>query len=336
MSQNTITVIVPFYNAGATLARCLDSIFNQTTKPAQVVVINDGSTDQTSNVIERYKDRIDYIEQAVNQGPGASRNAGLKAARCDYVAFLDADDYWLPDFLFHCVQFLENNKDVVAVTTGQRIKLWGHPEVVRPKLLEEFNCPKEPFVIENFFSFWAEYNHVVTGASLIRRNIIEQVGYQRTDFRICEDLEYWGYLATFGPWGFIPKVLWVGDPTPAAAKQGWIKKHEKRWKNLPLIEEWESRIKPRLRNEDIEGFENVKARIAANLVHQNILAGNLEKAKSIFLTLGVKQKQNRFIIMLDIGNMFGAFGWRAMCKLIQLRERVKAVVISLAIKSWRK
>jgi GT2 family glycosyltransferase len=329
MSRSSISVIIPVYNAEATLARCLDSIFNQTCNPDQVIVINDGSTDNSCKAAESYKDRIEYIDQT-NQGPGASRNAGLKAARGDYVAFLDADDYWMPEFLSHCVQFLERHKEAVAVTTGQSFKLWGHPKIVRPKLLDEANWPVEPFVIGNFFSFWAEYDHVVTGASLIRRSIIEKAGYQRTDFRACEDLEYWGYLATYGPWGFIPKVLWASDPTPAAASQGWMKKHRKRWQNLPSIEDWESRIKPRLKEENVEGLEIVKARIAASLVHQNILAGNLEKAKAIFLTLKEKQRQSWIIRLLGIGNTVGPLGWFAMCKLIQCRERVKAIGIYLS------
>lgn len=329
MSRSSVSVIIPVYNAEATLVRCLDSVFNQTYNADQVIVVNDGSTDNSIKVADSYKDRIKYIEQT-NQGPGASRNAGLSAAQCDYVAFLDADDYWLPEFLRHCVRFLDEHREVVAVTTGQSIKLWGHPEVVRPRLLEVDTCPLEPFVIDNFFSFWAVYDHVVTGASLLRRSVIEDAGYQRTDFRVCEDLEYWGYLATYGSWGFVPKVLWVSDPTPASASQGWIKKHEKRWQNLPKIEDWESRIKPRLLREDIEGFRKVKDRIAASLVHQNILAGNLERAKAIFLTLAEGQTQNRLIKLLDVGNMFGSLGWFAMCKLIQIRERVKAVGLSLS------
>ena len=329
MPKSSISVIIPVYNAEITLARCLDSVFNQSRIPDQVIVINDSSTDNSSKVADSYKDRIEYIEQT-NQGPGASRNAGLKVARGDYVAFLDADDYWMPEFLSHCVQFLDWHEEAVAVTTGQSIKLWGHSDVVRPRLLNESNCPVETFVIENFFSFWAEYDHVVTGASLIRRRIIEEAGYQRTDFRVCEDLEYWGYLATYGSWGFIPEVQWVGDPTPAAASQGWMKKHEKRWQNLPDIEDWESRIKPRLKRKDIEGFEKVRKRVALNLLHQNILAGNLRKAKEIFLLLSREHSQNCIIRLLDFGNMFGSLGWFSACKLIQVRERLKAVGIYLS------
>jgi hypothetical protein len=327
--MHSVTVIIPAFNASLCLQRCLESVFSQQYLPVQIIVVNDGSTDNTKEIAANYASRIEYFEQE-NRGPGAARNVGIKVARGDYIAFLDADDYWMPNFLSCCVQFMETHKDAVAVTTGQSIKLWGHPVTIRPIFLEESSCPTAPFVIDNFFSFWTKYNHVVTGASLFRRSVIEKAGYQRTDFRVCEDLEYWGYLATFGKWGFIPEVLWIGDPMPAAASQGWIKRYTLRWQKLPTIELWESRIKPRLKQEDFIGFEEVKSKIAASLVHQNILAGNFKKAKEILLTLENKQKRNRIIKLLNIGNKIGPPGWFAVCKLIQLRERMKAFGIYLS------
>lgn len=325
----SVTVVIPAYNAGVCLQRCLESVFAQDYQSDQVIVVNDGSTDNTQRIANGYANRVEYYEHR-NQGPGASRNEGLKVARGDYVAFLDADDYWMPGFLSKCLHFLEKHPDAVAVSTGQLHNLWGHGEVILPPLLQNPNCPKDPFMIANFFSFWAEQNHVVTGSSLIRRCIIEKAGDQRTDFRVCEDLEYWGYLATFGKWGFIPEILWVGDPTPAASSQGWMTKHEKRWQNLPNIEDWERRIKPRLKREDIEGFEKVKMRIVASLVHQNILAGNLGKARSVFLSFREKQPKNLIIRLLSLGNAAGSFGWFAICKLLQVREQIKAFGIYLS------
>lgn len=327
--MNSVTVIIPAYNAEVCLQRCLMSVFDQEYPPEQVIVVNDGSTDNTKKIVDGYANRIEYFEQE-NQGPGASRNTGLKAARGAYVAFLDADDYWLPAFLSKCVRFLEKHLDAVAVSTGQVHRLWGHGEVILPPLLQNLNCPKEAVIIENFFSFWAQQNHIVTGSSLIRRRIMETAGYQRTDFRMCEDLEYWGYLATFGKWGFIPEVLWIGDPMPAAASHGWIKRHEKRWHNLPNIDDWQSRIRPRLKREDIEGFEKVKERVALSLVHQNILAGNLRKAKAIFLVLDREHSHSMIFRILEFANRFGSLGWYAACQLIQVRERLKAMGISLS------
>jgi hypothetical protein len=327
--MNSVSVIIPAYNAAVCLKRCLGSVFGQEYPTKQVIVVNDGSTDNTKKIAEGYANRIEYYEQE-NQGPGLSRNTGLRAARGDYVAFLDADDYWRPGFLTKCVSFLEKHPDAVAVSVGQLHNLWGHGESIRPPLLQNSDCPKEPFIIDNFFSFWAEHNHVVTGSNLIRRSVIEKAGYQCTHFRACEDLEYWGYLATFGKWGFIPEILWVGDPTPAAASQGWLKKHSQRWQNLPTLEQWESRILPRLSADDLNGFQKVKSRVAASLVHQNILAGNDEEAKCILMQFKEASPKSHILRLLHAGVKGGAVGWFLVCKMIRLRERMKSNAISFS------
>ena len=327
--MNSVTVIIPAYNAEVCLARCLDSVFCQEHPPEQVVVVNDGSTDDTRTITASYADRIEYFEHD-NQGPGASRNQGLRVARGDFVAFLDADDYWRPGFLSQCISFLENHPDAVAVSTGQIHKLWGHPDTVRPSLLLQTGCPETPFLIDNFFSFWADQNHVVTGSCLIRQKTIREAGFQRTDFRACEDLEYWGYLATFGKWGFMPEVLWIGDPTPAAASQGWLKKHSRRWANLPTLDQWEKRILPRLSAEDLPGFQRVKGRVAASLVHQNILAGKDREAKRILRQLGNNVPESRIMKLLQTGIKGGTVGWYLVCQMIRLRERLKSNAVAIS------
>lgn len=334
--MDSVTVIIPAYNAEVCLSRCLDSVFGQKYTPAlQVIVVNDGSSDHTGEIAAAYGDRIEYYEHD-NQGPAASRNVGLKAAHGDYVAFLDADDFWMPNFLSSCIHFMDKYPDAVAVSVGQLHNLWGHGKVVSPPLLRNSNYPKIPFIIDNFFSFWAEQNHVVTGSSLIRRSVIEKAGYQCVDFRACEDLEYWGYLATFGPWGFIPEVLWVGDPTPAAASQGWLKKHFQRWKNLPTIEQWERRILPRLGMMDMPGFKAVKSRIAVSLAHQNILANNDTEAKRIIMKLGDAVPRGYIVTLLQTGIKGGAIGWFIVCKMIRLRELLKSMAISFSSKWFPK
>ena len=104
-AEPLVSVIIPAYDVAVCLGRCLDSVFEQDVTDTQVIVINDGSTDDTAEVAKRYGDRIVYLEQE-NQGQGAARNAGLRIARGRYVAFLDADDYWLPGFLRACIDFL--------------------------------------------------------------------------------------------------------------------------------------------------------------------------------------------------------------------------------------
>jgi len=89
------SVVVPVYNRGCLIRETLDSVFAQEFEDYEVIVIDDGSTDKTVSVLREYKDRITLLRQE-NKGPGAARNAGIKAANGEYVVFLDSDDHWFP------------------------------------------------------------------------------------------------------------------------------------------------------------------------------------------------------------------------------------------------
>jgi glycosyltransferase involved in cell wall biosynthesis len=93
-----ISVVIPSYNSAAYLPDAIDSALNQTTDPLEVIVVNDGSTDETARILERYQGRVVSISQE-NRGLSAARNRGIAAARGDLIAFLDADDIWLPEKL---------------------------------------------------------------------------------------------------------------------------------------------------------------------------------------------------------------------------------------------
>ena len=88
-----ISVVIPTYNRGSLIARALDSVIGQTRKPDEIIVIDDGSTDDTRQRVEPYLSSIRYIQQK-NGGASASRNNGVEAARLPWVAFLDSDDFW--------------------------------------------------------------------------------------------------------------------------------------------------------------------------------------------------------------------------------------------------
>jgi glycosyltransferase involved in cell wall biosynthesis len=93
-----ISCVVPVYNGERYLREALESIFAQTYLPLEVIVVDDGSTDNTPQVVGRFKNCIRYLEQS-NRGPSATRNLGVSAARGDFVAFLDPDDLWHPEKL---------------------------------------------------------------------------------------------------------------------------------------------------------------------------------------------------------------------------------------------
>lgn len=119
MSLNRVSVIIPAYNSEEYLAETLSSILEQTHKPFEIIIINDGSTDATNTIIELFSQTdpiIKSITQA-NKGLSAARNAGKMIASGDFIAFCDADDIWLPQKLENQVRYLNINVEYLAVAS---------------------------------------------------------------------------------------------------------------------------------------------------------------------------------------------------------------------------
>lgn len=114
--QPELSVIVPVYNTEAFLATCLDSILSQTGVTMEVIIVNDGSTDSSADIIQRYamKDSRIRCEYQTNQGLSVARNAGLRSAKGEYVLFVDSDDWLLPDSLRYYL-YVAHRKDVDVV-----------------------------------------------------------------------------------------------------------------------------------------------------------------------------------------------------------------------------
>ncbi len=136
MSAPSVSVIIPSYNTARFITETLDSVFAQTFTDYEVIVVNDGSPDtpQLEIVLKPYFDRIVYLKQE-NRGLAGARNTGIRRARGAFLAFLDSDDMWLPEFLAEQVQIFHKNPavDLVYSDTFQFRKMLGMGTlVVRP------------------------------------------------------------------------------------------------------------------------------------------------------------------------------------------------------------
>jgi glycosyltransferase involved in cell wall biosynthesis len=117
MKNPLVSIVIPVYNAERYMARCLDSIAVQTFQSIEVIIVDDGSTDSTSAIVEVYLSKYPWFKciTQTNKGPGEARNSGIAASRGKYIAFIDADDYITPDFtevLFNLAK--ENNADIAV------------------------------------------------------------------------------------------------------------------------------------------------------------------------------------------------------------------------------
>lgn len=198
----TVSVVIPAYNAAWCVRRAIDSVLTQSWRDLELIVVNDGSTDKTADILRAYGDRVIRIDQD-NAGMSAARNTGIGAARGRYIAFLDADDLWLPDKLARQVALLEQQADLAFCSTCARFEdPDGHPA-------GEWGCPASgrvslPQVLENHAA-------IAGGASsvLARSEIVKRLGGFDEALRGAEDTDLWVRLAAEGEFACIAEPLVV-------------------------------------------------------------------------------------------------------------------------------
>lgn len=310
-----LSVIIPVYNAVPLLDRCLDSIFSQTTQYTyEVILVDDGSTDNSIEIIKKRKEKNIVLYQQQNAGPAAARNKGVELAQGKYCAFLDADDYWIDGFIEKTVQYLEKHTEAIAVNVAQK-HLTVSGSSIAPENFDRYN---KPFVLEDFFAFWGENMHICTGSAVMRTDAAKETGGQRTELRITEDLEFWAYLSFWGKWAFIPEILFVSDGGDVTAKEGWIKKMERRWQNAPSIAEWEKRIITRL-PEMTESYKKTRGRISRNLTYCQLLSGRISLSRQEALKYGEYFVKDPIGKLMNLAK-YTPFTWWMLAKLLRYRE----------------
>ena len=198
----TVSVITPAYNAAKYIGEALDSVLNQTFRSHELIVINDGSpdTDELERELQKYPATIRYIKQE-NRGAAAARNAGLRSARGEYAAFLDADDRWLPDFLEKQLAFLRSsNADLVFSDA----RLIGDSPLAGRTFME-LDPPKSAVTPESLLAVEVA---VLTSAVLARKQPIFEVGLFDETIKRGHDFELWFRLAKSGTrFAYQPRVL---------------------------------------------------------------------------------------------------------------------------------
>lgn len=204
----TVSVIIPAYNAAEFISRAIDSVLAQTHRPDEIIVVDDGSTDATKETVARYGTKIIYIHQP-NAGPGAARNKGIQTATSQFVAFLDADDEWLPDKLHLQTALLKANPNLTWAGTDfynclcqQKRKAPATDPVKAKKLLAN------KAYYQNYFAAFIAEVAGWTSTIIVKRRTIIDAGLFQTDSHLAEDIDTWFRIAHRNPnFGFVPRPL---------------------------------------------------------------------------------------------------------------------------------
>lgn len=195
-----VSVIVPTCNRAAILAETLRSILGQTFRDFELIVVSDGSTDETASIVEKLADpRVVFIEQGPSGRPSVPRNRGLRQARGAFIALCDDDDLWRPEKLARQVEFLHGDASIGLCYTNTIALRNG---VERHARLRAGECVRNlPDLI------W--HNYIATSTVLVRKEVFEVVGGFDEEPRLCpfDDYEMWLRIAYRYPIAYMDELL---------------------------------------------------------------------------------------------------------------------------------
>jgi glycosyltransferase involved in cell wall biosynthesis len=198
MRVSSISAVIPAYNHAHFIAFALDSILAQTRPPDEIFVIDDGSTDNTAAVVEQYGSRVKYVRQR-NAGVGAARNLGVRLTSGDWIAFIDADDGWLPEKLSRQVEMLDARPEAVLVHTGSTImEVDGRMIPLPLNLSGEKHWPLMRFM-----------NPITMSSVMVSRRAYVDVGGFNERLTSCEDWDLWVRMHSPGRFVAVPEPLTI-------------------------------------------------------------------------------------------------------------------------------
>jgi glycosyltransferase involved in cell wall biosynthesis len=196
--QDKVSVIIPCYNHAGGLSAAIHSVRDQSWPNVEIIVVDDGSTDQTQSLLRELNGSDLQILRQQNQGPAAARNAGIQAAQGDWIAFLDADDYWLPGKLATQFELLASHPEAGFSYGGVRLRTGAENE-------REVRCD---FNDRSLLLVLLEGNRLFTPTVVVRRDCLQETGLFHTGLRTGEDWDLWLRLAA--------RHSSVGDARPLA------------------------------------------------------------------------------------------------------------------------
>jgi glycosyltransferase involved in cell wall biosynthesis len=202
----TVAAIVPAYNAAALLPRCIESILSQTVSVAEVIVVDDGSTDTTRQVAESFGAPVKCISQP-NAGLAGARNSGIRAATSEWIALLDADDRWLPSKIEQQLNAATRHPECVLLYTDATVVL---PDGSTGGDFLSGKGPVSGWVFDRLL----ESCFVLPSTVMVRRKVLLDAGLFNESFRRVEDYELWLRLAQEHQFYMVPDSFTLYERQP--------------------------------------------------------------------------------------------------------------------------
>lgn len=290
--KGLVSVIIPTYNGRRWIGRAIDSVLVQSYRIIEIIVVDDCSTDDTIDFISTQYPDVRVHRQNSNKGPSAARNAGIRIARGEFIAFLDSDDIWLPNKLEIQLNAV-NKSDNWGICSTQRFKFRANQAVIYPKVKTE---NKKIIIVDHLQLL--KHNYVFTSSVIVNRSaLIESNGFDET-LKRAEDWDLW--LRISKKW----KILIVDAPligyqrTPGSLSANRL---ETQYNILRILEKWSNQYPVHV--------ERLSRQAKSSLVRKLLRQGYRDEAAKVFFGDGLA-RQNwighaRFWIMSVIWRLQG-------------------------------
>jgi len=194
-----VSIILPTYNRDWVITQAIDSVLAQSYTNFELIIIDDGSTDKTTDVIKSYEGKLQYV-YTKNSGVAKARNRGISISKGKFIAFIDSDDTWEPQKLAKQILFLSKNPSYGLCYCGAQ---YFHNKNLERDTISHYKNIKNGFI----FSELLKQPSIATPTVIIRADIIENVGTFNEKFKLFEDRDLWLRVALNNKIHFVPELL---------------------------------------------------------------------------------------------------------------------------------
>jgi glycosyltransferase involved in cell wall biosynthesis len=275
------SIVIPLYNKEQQVALTLESVLTQTHDDFEIVVVEDGSTDRSAEVVQSIRDRRIRLVRQPNAGVSQARNKGIEMAKYDYIAFLDADDFWKPEFLSIINRLIDKYPDAGLYCTNYIFKT-GPNSWRKPNLCHLPDTPDA--LLDNYFQIGGSGDLLLSSScsSCIPKKVLRETGGFPEGEKLGEDQEVWINIALKYPYAFtrqIAAIYCVDDDNRATVR------------NIPVEElPFSKRLQRRLDGGEVPPYMRrwVQKYIASHLIYigsMNVRTGNYSTARQLLLDL---------------------------------------------------
>jgi glycosyltransferase involved in cell wall biosynthesis len=195
-----VSIVIPAYNAGSLIVEALESVFEQTYQDFEIIIVDDASTDDSYELLGPYLSRIRFVRQE-HAGSAVARNRGVLSSTGELIAFLDADDLWLPTKLQKQIEYLGNNPDCILVYADFTKSDTGGDGPLSALM------SREHWQVGAEFESLLRQNFVHTSSVIVRKDALSESGLFDPVLTNAQDWDLWIRLASVGKFGFIDEVL---------------------------------------------------------------------------------------------------------------------------------